>query len=87
MMTSRGHMDREIFVDPDFGPMTAERREILARAFESARINPLAQLKDKDGNPIGKIIMVGTRGDDSDLRGLQEMFYTPEAYNLKLYDK
>lgn len=71
-------------IDPESAElMSPETRKALLKMFEDAMIDPLAQLKDKDGNSIGKVLIFGTMSEDThDLETFKDMFYNPLGYEL-----
>lgn len=84
----RGKRAYNPFIDYDevFGnvnEMTPEQREALRKLWEYLNPKVLPQSLNKDGKPIGRIMVFGTMGEDS--RGsedFEKMFYNPEGYNI-----
>lgn len=68
--------------------LSKEDKEILLKIFNDALVNPLAQLKKRDGSPLGKILVMGTGGSEAGtISNFEEMFYNPEFYNIINYQK
>ena len=71
-------------IDPESTElMSEETKAALIRMLEDARVNPMAQVTDKNGNRIGKVFVFGTAGDDSqDFKALHDMFINPKNYKI-----